>query len=949
MSNNLIRKGLAIGTALAISLTGLAAAPASADTAGLVTLSPSAGTTFNSLKKSGITLKSTVDSDLTQGTLSFLVSNPSKAALVIGSVTGGTGTAESIDVSDVVNGVISATPDAQAGDSGSATATRSTSLFVVSYSTDASVDSTEFLKITSTKATLDVQFSVTAWLDKDSDGIIDPVETTWASKAETVNLYDPANVTAKATIDNTAFQIGTASVSVDVALDKDINVSQIANSTYAVALYKNGAAIDITSPTVSSGDTVDSIVADAKVANYDSTRKTIAVDLNPDTPLTNFDAGNYQVRAALIGATAATYEWAGPSSATIALAVGGDQDVAAIAVSAKDAVNVVFTKDEALSGAPAYGSDDNTLVVRSGAKTVTYVAQALKADASSANAATDTNDSYDALESASVRVKAVVTAKVLADGSTITVAGSTTTLSAAGKSAIVYGTTNASGQFSVAVTDTGAATADKYSVAFYYLDTNGAWVDRGVAVTSESGKAFGSSVATATYAAAAVPSGGFDTVQANRNFSGENVTITFNVKDQFGQLLSEDANGKFSVYLRDSQSTTTFKSTVAVSGGKAAFTFKNYLAKGSTATLYAYLFNGTTYASENVTNGSITNISLFNVEATGAITATSSVSNEVSYQDFFSGDTAADSTLTALTVSDATDATITGRVEDINGAAQAGAEVTVSGAGLQFKNGTVNGTDKLTFNAAADGTFSVVVWSHVANSTGAKITFTSGGKTATTTLKTYLPSSVDVADNLAFSVKLPAFMVKNTTYTVTAKLTDKWNNPIKTATNGSTYGVTFLGTGSVTVNGKDTDVNKNFDKNGSVTVYVRSVKDVAGPGSLTATLGAASYTATSGATSDVLPIAQQTTDDTATKWDETAFVNEISTDVELLDKNPAASITKAATSTVVVKNANGTTLKVVRGTVSKTVVADANSEKITLKGGKGAVKVYVNGKLIASK
>lgn len=952
MSNNLIRKGLAIGTALAISLTGLAAAPANADSAGLVTLTPAAGTTYNSIKGSGIDLKSTVDADSTPNSLAFLISNPSKSALTVkGKVISGS-TAESLDAVELVNGALVTGTDLNAAND--ATAISTSSFVVRSYDgTNGSFDATEYLHIDSTKKTVDVTFTVTAWLDKDRDGAIDASEQAFASKPETVTLFDTSSLTATAKLDVDALEIGTGANYVDVTLNKDINHSQIANSSYAVALLKGGADIDLASASKTSTETVDSLGADVVYVNYSSSRGTLAALIRPATSLDADDtwsAGNYQVRAALVTATSADdYTWAGPASATVALAVGGESLVNAIRSTVTDAKNAIFTKDTSLSGGNTLtiGSwdDVNATRVRNGVKDVTFVAQALQADTSSANAATDTNDDLDVLESATVRVKAIVTAKKLADGSKITVAGSTAVLDAAGEKTTVFGTTDAAGKFSLVVSTAGATTSDTYTVEFFYLNTSGAWVTN--ADVTKAGD-FGASATYVAYEAATVPaSTGFTTPLSN--VSGDTVSVTFNVADQFGQALSADANGAFGVYLVDSQSSTTFKSTVAVVAGKATFSFKNYVAKGGNATLNATLFNGTVYASDAAVSNGTASVSLFNNEATGSVTATSSISNEVTYEDFFSGNVTTNTDLTALSTAVSVDATITGRVADVNGAAQAGAVVTVSGAGLQFRNGDDFAKDKITFNAASDGTYTVHVWSHVANSTGVKITSTADGKTATTTLKTYLPSSVDVADNLAFSIKLPAFLVKNTTYTVTAKLTDKWNNPIKTATNGSTYGVSFVGTGSVEVNGKDTAVGKNFDKNGNVTVYVRSVKDVAGPGSITATLGAANYTATSGATADVLPIAQQTTDDKTTAWDETVFVNEISTDVEMLDKKPAASIKKAATSTVVVKYATGLTIKVARGSKSVTKVATSSSQKITLKGGSGKVKVYVNGSLVASK
>ena len=63
----------------------------------------------------------------------------------------------------------------------------------------------------------------------------------------------------------------------------------------------------------------------------------------------------------------------------------------------------------------------------------------------------------------------------------------------------------------------------------------------------------------------------------------------------------------------------------------------------------------------------------------------------------------------------------------------------------------------------------------------------------------------------------------------------------------------------------------------------------------------------------------------------------------------SATVVKAATSKVTVKNANGLDVKVVRGTKSVTKAATSDKYAVSLKGGTGSVKVYVENILVASK
>jgi hypothetical protein len=131
--------------------------------------------------------------------------------------------------------------------------------------------------------------------------------------------------------------------------------------------------------------------------------------------------------------------------------------------------------------------------------------------------------------------------------------------------------------------------------------------------------------------------------------------------------------------------------------------------------------------------------------------------------------------------------------------------------------------------------------------------------------------------------------VKNTTYAVVASLTDKWGNPIKTADRAGVSALSIQGVGSVQINSVDTATTKNFGADGTVTVFLRSIKDIAGPGSVTANLQVANYSAGSGAAATALTITEIALDVATTAHDETSFSNSIDTTVEVLETAPAAT------------------------------------------------------------
>jgi hypothetical protein len=224
--------------------------------------------------------------------------------------------------------------------------------------------------------------------------------------------------------------------------------------------------------------------------------------------------------------------------------------------------------------------------------------------------------------------------------------------------------------------------------------------------------------------------------------------------------------------------TDNLDETVAVDAdGKANFSFTNYLGAGESDSLVVYLHTGATYALAN--QEGTTTVSLYNSADAAAVNVPAAATGVITYDDFITG--TANST-TNIAPNDG-NIDITGTIVDDNGSGIPGAVVEVEAPGMQLrKNGTGDYfQDSMTIVADAAGVFTVQLWAHTVNTTGVDVTFTSGGVSSETTVKTYLPSTGVDGNNLVFSLDAPANIDVNKTYALQASLTDKWGNPIQTS------------------------------------------------------------------------------------------------------------------------------------------------------------------------
>jgi len=925
MSKNLTRKGLALGAALSLGLGMGAVIPANAADATNVLLAPKTGTTYNSILEAGITLTASLnefdgDTVTNARNLVWRIENPGGAAITadfngFGQDDSTNGNANQITIgrataataADPLPGdpdnffqrfvenasSFSAHQGASTGDQIDAVA-EATDKFIyvggfehtqtsstLTFNSAAAGESND-LVITTSEDTDAVSLTVQAWLDMDGDGVVDFNEE--ASDAQTVTLYPVAQVSAT-TVILPSLSSGATSITADVVLNNDINMEEVGNSEIGVVFSKNGVALPVTETT--NGSNNDDIRADSAngagaaivPAEYNAGTKTLrAVDnywVSAEISdaakgnATNMTVGNYTAIAVYRGSNTSTDKDAflGTSSATVSLSNGLVTGVVGAQLSGKDSADIVYTDGDTTT--------PDTFAVRSGAgSSASFTAQVTKADGD------DTGALDDTYAAANVEVKAIVKATTLGTGGEITISGATSKITKENVDVFAYGRTDSKGKVTFTLTSKNGKAGDIVEVDVLALNDSGAYVAATAAAEDNEGTFTWTATAPTTFAA------------VDSAVSGDTVNLGFTVKDNFSQPISATSKGDLMVYfvavVNGVETPATFSETVAVAAGSATVSVANFVAEGSSAVVvrgYLYRLGYETATSNAViaAGAGLKTITVYNTPAVSAVQVPASLNSDVTYEDYRVGnsninvDLLLDSALASTNK-----VALNGFVADANGAGIAAAQVVVSGAGLLFEEGGVYAEGSITVYTATDGSYSVDVFAHATSSTGVSVTSTTGGVSSTTLLKTYLPATAVNGNNLNLSWDLPAEMVVNTTYAVVVKLTDKWGNPVSTST--TTEALTVTSAGSVQFNGVSAGIDKNFDKNGEVLIYARSIKDIAGPGTISASLNAGSkYAATSAATATTLVVDEIVDNVDGTVWDESEFVNSISTDVNVVE------------------------------------------------------------------
>ena len=881
MSKNMTRKGLAFGAMVALSATSFVALPAAADTTGPITLVPNAGTTFNSILQSGIVLKSEIDpiyvADDAELTFKIVNAGLAKLTLTYDGSAVNTDLKQNVVTSatELVNG--STGPNwAAAGGLTSANATDLVNpyIYVSGSASNASGSAgVNLLTITSTETTKNVTFTVQAFLDSDKDGFRDTFEP--SSDVETVILYAAGNVSATTVIDRLV--VGDDSFKATVTYGNNVNPHMVAART-SVMLLKDGATVNGSANTTSDVFPV-TIGAANQAGSAGYTKNTLVAGVTASN-------GNYVADGADLAANVAAGIWSavayydtkassnldsltdmvrmGAPSVVEDLTAGGNADV--------DGISPVYTTN---ANQKSTATDANEIYVRTGTKTVTFGAQITK------STLTPTT-----LRAANVPVRVVVSDVALDAKTEITVTGASGKLVDGGAAIIAYARTDSNGRVSFTLTSTTGEADDAVDLSIQYKNNSGVWVASGVPTAGVDVKWFDTAYDSLGVSPAAY-------------VSGANPTVTFTVRDQWSQPVSFIDDTRLSVYasayIGGVEKVTTYAERVTVVDGKAAFTFKNFATAGATAELRAILYKGAT------TSVATKSVIVYSGTNTASITIANSFKTDITYTDYVTGDETVAAVADKLKATgldvDTVRATITGNVLSASGSGQPGSAVKLSADGVLFYDSVqgIYAENTITTYANEFGAFSVFAYAHKVNTAGATVSVEADGIKTSTKLVTYLPKDVLNANNLQFTWDLPATLVKNTTYALTATLTDKWGNPVATSGAGS---VEFQGTGSVEVNGVATTVARNFDANGKALVFIRSVKDIAGPGSITATLKqvASQYkidptvdeTAGNGSlgADRFGSLTAVATDVAATAWDETKFRDTLTTVVDIKDVAP---------------------------------------------------------------
>jgi hypothetical protein len=836
MSNKLTRRGLAFATTVALALTGLVAAvPANAFTDG-ISISPAAGSTYESINQSGVVIRTDTNAD-TEGTIKYRVTSGNsnydidelydlyldgtlnfKAEQGTEDFTwNGVGSYDSEDVAYIVDryedDLCQTSIDVDLQGSTLVVTPTEGSLFGNEGDGDNALyhyaDDVLYLSIWTEDDvnTDDIALTVRAF----DDYLLDDNEVTSGepvSSSASVKLYDARTITSTTTVVDAT--VGNPLVTKTVLNKPLINtwfVTELANESRVVGAHyaNNSVTLDGAWDRVSPYYPQTDVAFQEDAANVED-----GIELN--FPLITYSDDN----VSLFGNTSVNYSsrawyqdqdtsvanedfvrWLGNRSATSAVFAGSNAAVDDIYEYVTEGDNLVET-------------GGINVELREGTASAVVSGQIIDGTLFTGE---------DDLAAANVRVRATFTVDNLVDeDSEITVTGVTGD-AIEGEELVAYGRTDAKGQVSFTFANSGADTLDSVSVLFEVLNSAGVWV-------SGNGKDF-------AWADAVVD----DFTVSDNETSASSVTLTYEAVDQFGKGISATGTDEDDVLqvtvtgLDDDENTLDKTALVPVTkslvNGSASFTFANYAAVDSFVWVAGILHRsefdkddlstlGDAQGYDPVGDSSDEVTRVWKNDATKAIESVENeYTNEVSYTEFRTGTYADDAFYAWLedTVDNTEDsfgvyggndedgerATIYGSVETANGNGAAYQAVTISSAGLYFTGYNVAGdyaaaTGSFTVETDVDGNFEIEVYSHLENLTGKSITITSGGKSTTTLLKTYMNQDIDDEDYWNGSAWVDGSVISwnwvkmtgnmpgnNTQYQIKVTTKDVWGNILKDA------------------------------------------------------------------------------------------------------------------------------------------------------------------------
>ncbi len=726
------RKGLALGVASALASAALIAVPAQA--ANEITLAVSQGTGNTTILGEAFTVRATVGAlvpDSENSDVTFAVTNSAGETLTYASdpgTPGTTGGAVDVDGVKVDGGATGATGTS----SGTSDAVKP-----AFHDTDGAASGTgtftdnQTLSITSA-ATTGHSVTVTAFIDDDGDGVVDSSE--YSSSALTISFVKAADAGITVAVSPNP-QLGDGTVKAKIT-SSVINVAQVSASRFGVQFgkYISGTATAITSGYTYGTLTAAAIATRGEAVSLNSDKNALEsaaenVTYTEGGAQTTFLAGNYILQA-IYSTNPGTAAWTKVGSeASFGL-------TAAVADANTSEVEVVAVAGSVLTtGSVKKGYTGN----------VTYRVTVLDADEAP-------------LANRVVRMTVTgVTGTIKVNGATVSAKD-------------FEATTNASGVADFVFTNAAAATNDGVTIT--------AIKSEGVTLVADADNL---AWVAATWTAVETTAGAVsqDNNRTRAVDKGATTTLTFSVRDQFGNAFADSAyRMKASVTGR-----TVTTLTDSLSDGAASFAIAdgaNTSGDTTVALSYEKLTDGVWGANTDITALNDRTIKYYDQTNSVAVTETT-VSARAALKAAKAVDTR---TGAAATVFDTAGANSSERAR-INGtvtnkttaAAQAGSLVTVSGdSSLLFNVGDVYAFGSLTFYDT-DGTLVIDIYSNKAQSnTVVTVTSADGGS------DTVKVSFAGVATNAGktLTIDAPAYVDKGSTLQAIATLVDTYGNAVNT-------------------------------------------------------------------------------------------------------------------------------------------------------------------------
>ena len=814
MSNKLTRSGLAFGTAVAFVLASLVATVPANAAVPSVTLNPALGSTYESINQSGIAIATSLDSGVgaedTEGLKWRITSANSNYTTdeILDLITDGDLNVSIVGgedefqfdyngssyIRDVVEDEDSWSIDKEVDLQGSA---------VVVKAWDNSEDApyyayyedTTYLQMYTVDGVDldDIKLSVRGWADEDGDNEISAGEA--RSSAVSVTLYDVRTISATTTIEEAEVtspasplvaktvlnkpNINTWFVSKLYSLNGSVAGAHYANNSYALEDAWNLSGFNV-APIGWNEDYDEENSEDDNIWNFPLYSESTE-DVFLDDTSVNYSTRAWFTNDASEDDAADFVNWLGARSSTTSVVAGTNANVVDIYGFVTDGDNLV-------------DNEDGTLDVRDGTKSGVVSAQI-----------TDSED-VD-MTASNVRVRATFSYTSLEEDGELTVTGATGA-AAPGEDLVAFARTDAKGQVSFTFNNSNADAEDndQMVVSFEVLKSNAVW----------------ESAPTMTFNWEVAELDSFTV--SDDALSGSSISLTYEAVDQFGKGVSAvgtDEDDVLQVTLTGLEDddftldkTALVPTTKPLSNGVATFTFSNYAAVDSFVGVVGILHTAGDDFDDFDNLGIDAFYEITYVYKNDATSMVDSVENEystvVTYANFYNGNASEDEDLNEniedygvwnVDFNDEDEWTwIEGSVLTANDNGAAFQAVTVSGTGLYFqwdREDYVFATGSITIETDADGQFGFYVYSHKHNTAGQSITITSGGKSFTTKLKTFMNPEIDFDERWNGSAWVDAAKVttnwvkltgnnkdgvsapsRNANYIVTATAKDVWGNAL---------------------------------------------------------------------------------------------------------------------------------------------------------------------------